>query len=167
MEIWKEICGFENYMVSNRGRIFSKKNNRIIKPTPDQKGYLRISFYENGKGNTQKVHRLVAAAFIQNEMNYPQVNHIDEDKKNNCVDNLEWCDNSYNRYYGTAAERTAKANLNCETTSRPVRCVDTGEIFPSIREAKRRTGADNIFYCCAGKRNTSNGYRWEYASVGV
>jgi len=163
-EIWKDIKDFENYRVSNYGRIFSKKSNQILKPTSDKKGYLRISFYENGKSNTQKVHRLVANAFICNQNKLQQVNHRDENKENNCVENLEWCDNSYNRNYGTATARTAEANLNCKSTSIPVKCLETETVYDSIRDAERNTGAKNIFYCCVGKRNTSNGLHWEYAS---
>lgn len=163
MEIWKVIEGFHNYMVSNEGRIYSRKTNSIMKPTPDTKGYLRISFYENGKSRTFKVHRLVAQAFIPNPENLPQVNHKDENKSNNAVSNLEWCTNSYNRNYGTATERTRLANTNCKSTSAPVKCLETGEIFPSLMEAERKTGAKNIFWCCKGKRNTSGGFHWEYA----
>lgn len=164
MEIWKTVEGFDNYMISNHGRVYSKKMNHIMKPTPDQKGYLRITFYENGRNSTRKIHRLVAEAFIPNPSNLPQVNHKDEDKENNAAENLEWCTNNYNRRYGTATERTRKANMNCESTSVPVHCVETGEVYPSIREAARKTGAKNIFWCCVGKRNTSGGYHWEYAS---
>jgi len=163
VEIWKDIAGFENYMISNHGRVYSKKSGLIMKPGKDKKGYLRISFYENGKSNTRKVHRLVAEAFIVNSDNLPQVNHKNEDKSDNSVGNLEWCTNSYNRYYGTATERTQKANMNCKSTSVPVRCIETDTIYPSIREAARDTGAKNIFWCCVGKRQTSNGLHWEYA----
>lgn len=162
MEEWKNIKGFESYMISNLGRVYSKKRHMIMKPTPDQKGYLRISFYENGRNNTRKVHRLVAEAFIDNPKNLPQVNHKDEDKENNKVDNLEWCTNLYNRGYGTATERTRIANLNCESTSVPVRCIETDEIYPSMQEAARVTGAKNIFWCCVGRRRTSGGFHWEY-----
>lgn len=163
MEEWKDIRGFKNYMISNRGRVYSKKKHMIMKPTPDHKGYLRITFYENEKNNTKKVHRLVAEAFIENTGNLPQVNHRDENKKNNLVENLEWCTNSYNRGYGTATERTRLANLNCKSTSVPVRCIETGEIYPSMQEAERKTGAKNIFWCCVGRRHTSGGFHWEYA----
>lgn len=164
MEIWKEITGFENYMVSNLGRVYSKKSGLILKPGMDKKGYLRVSFYEHGKSNTYKLHRLVAKAFIENPDDLPQVNHKNEDKTDNRVENLEWCTNSYNRYYGTATERTQKANMNCESTSVPVRCIETHKVYPSIREAERDTGAKNIFWCCIGKRKTSNGFHWEYAN---
>ena len=164
MEKWKDITGFPNYMISNFGRVYSKKSGLIMKPGKDNKGYLRVSFYENGRSNTRKVHRLVAETFIDNPDNLPQVNHKNEIKTDNRVENLEWCSNSYNRYYGTATERTQKANMNCKSTSVPVRCVETGEIYPSIREASRDTGAKNIFWCCIGKRQTSNGLHWEYAT---
>lgn len=163
MEVWRDVVGFENYMVSSLGRIYSKKKKTTMKATPDSKGYLRISFYEYGKSHTKKVHRVVAEAFIDNPKKLPQVNHKDEDKSNNSASNLEWCTNKYNRYYGTATERTRLANMNCETTSKSVRCIETDTVYPSIREARRQTGAANIFYCCIGKRNTSNGYHWEYA----
>ena len=163
MELWREVVGFENYMVSSLGRIYSKKNRIIMKSTPDNKGYFRVSFYEHGKSYTRKVHRLVAESFIDNPNGLPQVNHKDENKSNNSVDNLEWCTNKYNRHYGTATERTRLANMNCATTSKCVRCIETGIVYPSIREARRQTGAMNIFYCCIGRRNTSNGYHWEYA----
>lgn len=163
MEQWKDVAGFENYMISDLGRVYSKKKKMIMKPTPDQKGYLRVTFYENGKNNTRKVHRLVAEAFIANHDNLPQVNHKNEDKIDNSVGNLEWCTNSYNRYYGTATERTQKSNMNCKSTSVPVRCIETDTVYPSIREAARDTGAKNIFWCCIGKRQTSNGLHWEYA----
>ena len=163
MEEWRDIKEFENYMISSLGRVYSKKKHMIMKPTPDKKGYLRISFYENGKNNTRKVHRLVVQAFIDNPENLPQVNHKDENKENNSVENLEWCTNSYNRMFGTATERTRMENLNCKSTGVPVRCIETGEIYPSLREAERETGAKNIFWCCIGKRHTSGGLHWEYA----
>ena len=162
MEKWKDINGFENYKISDKGNVFSKKTNTIMKPTPDKKGYLRISFYENGKNHTKKIHRLVAEAFIENHDNLPEVNHKNENKENNNVWNLEWCTKKYNILFGSALDRSHKANRNCKTTSVPVRCVNTNVIYPSIREAKRQTGATNIFYCCIGRRKTSNGLQWEY-----
>lgn len=167
MERWKNINNFEQYLISNMGRVFSIKSKKIMIPTRDKKGYLRISFYSNGKSYTRKIHRLVAEAFIENPNDLPEVNHKDENKENNMIGNLEWCSKRYNVLYGSALDRTHKTNLNCKTTSVPVRCVETNSVYPSIKEAMRQTGAKNIFYCCVGKRKTSNGFHWEYAEVGA
>lgn len=164
MEVWKEIDGFENYLVSNKGSVFSKNANKIIANFYDTKGYVRVSLYKNSKRHDKRVHRLVASAFIDNPNNLPQVNHKDEVKENNCVENLEWCDNYYNNHYGTCHKRTAIKNTNCKSTSVPVRCVETGEVFPSIREAQRKYGAKNIDKCICGERKTCSGFHWEYAS---
>ena len=73
-EIWKDIEGFEEYQVSNSGKVYSKRTDILLKPHSDKKGYLRVKFFKNNKGFTFKVHRLVAQAFIPNPNNLPQVN---------------------------------------------------------------------------------------------
>ena len=80
------------YYISDKGNFYSTFSNKCIKAQKDHKGYLYV---EIGR-KKYKVHRLVAKYFIPNPDNLPQVNHIDCDKTNNCVDNLEWCDNRYN-----------------------------------------------------------------------
>lgn len=80
-------------------------------------GYLRVVLYKEGKGKTIKVHRLVAQAFIPNPNNYPCVNHKDECKTNNCVDNLEWCDQKYNVNFGNGIKRRV-ANTDWKEVSR-------------------------------------------------
>ena len=122
-EIWKDIEGYEGYyQVSNRGRVKSlerdvvKKDGTIIHCNEklkinvhDQKGYQMVKLHKNGSGSMKKVHRLVAQAFIPNPNNLPQVNHMDEVKSNNSVDNLEWCDSKYNNNYGTKKQRISDA----------------------------------------------------------
>ena len=163
-EIWKDIPGFEEYQISNIGRVFSKRTKTILKAHPDRKGYFRVKFFKHNKGYTFKVHRLVAQAFIPNLYDLPQVNHIDEDKQNNRFDNLEWCDNSYNHNYGSRNERARKTLLNRENESLPVRCIETGVIYPSICEAVRQTGIRNIGECCRGNRRKAGKLHWEYAT---
>ena len=129
-EIWKEVEGYNGrYEISNLGRVRSyaqdRKSGKIKTGNQTAKGYRSILLYD-GKGNSKwfPVHRLVAAAFLDNPDNLPQVNHKDENKLNNCSENLEWCTNEYNVRYGTRNERVAESNRCCPTTSRKVYSVD-------------------------------------------
>lgn len=126
-EIWNDINGFNGmYMVSNLGRVrslFRKKSNynqfvtpKIMRASDNGNGYLFVNLTVNNKSKRFYIHRLVASSFIQNPNNYPHINHKDENKHNNCIDNLEWCTPAYNNLYGTAKERgrkTRRDNGNC------------------------------------------------------
>ena len=108
-----------------------------------------------------------SSAFIDNPNDYPQINHIDEDKTNNRADNLEWCTNDYNMNYGTRNKRAAESNMCCPTTSRAVYSVDAEgniEEYDSIGEAERRTGIahGNIVRHLKGKRPSCGGRHWFY-----
>ena len=159
-EEWRDIVGYENYQVSNLGRLKSLKygKERILKPQKDKYKYSIVSLCKQGKVKTYKVHRLVAQAFIDNPNNLPQVNHKDEDKTNNASSNLEFCDAKYNSNYGTRNQRAA------EKTSKQVLCVETGEIYPSTHQIERELGFSqgNISSACTGERKTCGGYRWRY-----
>ena len=111
MEIWKDINGFSGYQVSSCGRVWSIKRNKMLKPALKSNGYLQVCLYKDGIRNYIGVHRLVAENFIDNPDNLPQVNHIDEDKTNNHVENLEWCSPVYNNTYGTRLAR-CKETIN-------------------------------------------------------
>lgn len=169
-EIWKPI-GYEGYEVSNLGRVksykYNKINGKIMKPYKNTKGYLQIDLQIDGRKRENRVHlsvhRLVAIAFIPNPDNLPQVNHKDEDKTNNCVDNLEWCTNDYNAHYGTHIERVA------EKIRMPIYSVDKQgniEHFPGVREADRIVSGKEygisapISMCLNGKRKTAYGRQW-------
>lgn len=165
-ENFKDIAGYEGlYQISNLGNVRSLKfgKERILK-TGDIKGYLVVGLCKEGVQKNHLVHRLVAEAFIDNPNNLPEVNHKDEDKTNNHVTNLEWCDNIYNINYGTHTERSVQSRRNNKKQSKQVLCVETGIIYPSAREVYRQLGFNNshICSCCNGKRNTCGGYNWKY-----
>ena len=112
LEVYSSIKDFPNYLVTNNGRVLSLKDNkgkrRIKELKPSKKGYSNVNLYKNGKCYSKRVHRLVAQAFIPNPDNKPQVNHIDENKANNHVSNLEWCTCKENVNHGTHNERLSK-----------------------------------------------------------
>lgn len=114
-EEWRDIEGYKNYQVSNMGRVKSLGNDKsrkekILKQRKNNKGYLMVALWKDGKSKTCTVHRLVAQAFIDNPNNHPQVNHKDENKTNNAVSNLEWCTNSYNQKYGNCPKKIGEKN---------------------------------------------------------
>ena len=177
-EIWKDVVGYEGlYQVSNLGRVRSleriARNNHKIKEkilTPQLiNGYLCVHFRKNNSSYTPLIHRLVAQAFLQNPNNLPQVNHKDEDKTNNNVSNLEWCDSKYNNNYGTKNEKISIKLTNRKDLSKVVIQIDKNtnvviNIFPSLKEAERQTGYNHshIQKCCKGKLKTTGGYKWSY-----
>ena len=130
-EIIKEIKDFPGYYVSNLGNVYSTKYGKELTPlAPGDTGhgYLRVELCKGGKRYGKKVHRLVAEAFILNPKNLETVNHLDEDKTNNTVDNLEWCSRGDNSRY---------------SFSRPVIDITTGAIYKSNVEASRAINAPN------------------------
>ena len=161
MEEWRDIKGYEGkYMVSNLGRVKSLNYNKtgkegILKGVDNGDGYLVVELSKDGKGKTCRINRLIAQAFIPNPDNLPEVNHKNEDKTDNRVENLEWCTKQYNIEYSKA-----KAVIGINKVS--------GLIleFPSAMEAERQTGINNsnIIACCKGKRyKSAGGYIWFYA----
>ena len=163
-ETWKDIVGYEGvYQISTNGNIKSvpRKGTRggLLISTKDKDGYLCVGLNKNGKRKTFKVHRLVAITFIPNIDNLPEVNHKDENKSNNCVDNLEWCTHDYNSNYGTRGKRIANA------LATPVYSVDEYgniEYFESINDAHRITGAhvSNIICAINGEYSQTANRKW-------
>ena len=161
MEEWKDIQGYEGlYQVSSFGRVKSLNYNHtgkegILKAVDKGNGYLIVTLCKYGKSKCLMVHKLVATTFISNPDNLPEVNHKDENKKNNKVENLEWCSSQYNMEY---------------SHGKPVIGINkvSGLIieFPSTKEAERQTGISqsNISACCKGKRyKSAGGFLWFYA----
>ena len=162
-EIWKDKKDYEgHYQVSNWGRIKSIKfgKERILKQNI-RCGYYYVNLYKNNIKKQYPVHRLVAEAFIDNPDNLFQVNHRDENKLNNNVDNLEWCDAKYNINFGTCIERRSKKK------SKPVLQYDLEGNFikewESIAECNRNGfNQGNIWMCCQGKLKKYKGFIWRY-----
>lgn len=158
-EIWRDCKGYDGkYQVSNLGRIWSVKNQKYLTPYVHTKGYLGVTMVaKNGKRKGELIHRLVALAFINNPEKKPQVNHKDEDKTNNCVDNLEWCTCKENINYGTCTERRAKKRRIT------IECVELGKIFKSITEASKETNVSIpcISRACSGLQKTAGGKHWK------
>jgi len=181
-EIWRDVKGYEGlYKVSNKGRVLSlsrqvrcKGNGircikqRVLKQEIDHLGYCFVSLHKGLKQYTEKVHRLVGIAFIENPNNYAEINHRDENPSNNNLENLEWCDHLYNSRYGTRGIKLSKANINNIFTSLPViQYTKDGQMvkeFPSIQEASRETGIANgsICWACKGKLLSAGGFIWNY-----
>lgn len=179
-EIWKDIPGFEGlYKVSNFGRVKKLAKTRIynngtrtvipehfIKATANNRGYLNVPLYSNNERYTKKVHRLVAEVFLDNTDDKPYVNHINGNKADNRVENLEWCTPSENNIhrYNVLCKR------KCGPSGKRVRCINTGTVFESISAASRATGipTGNISKACTKKayrgyiRHTAGGKRWEF-----
>ena len=167
MEEWRAVKGYEGlYEVSNTGKVRSLRTNRMLKPLVLPNKYLQVSLYKDKKREQPLVHRLVAMAFIENESNLPMVNHKDENKQNNHVFNLEWCDCRYNNNYGELSP--VKAMQISRQKSVAQFSMDGVFIrkFDSSHEAARSTGChqSSISHCCNGKRGykSSGGYIWKF-----
>lgn len=170
MEEWRDTPGHEGlYQVSNEGRVKSLNYNRtgrekLLIPSPDGRSYLFVTLYKDGKKKHPKVHRLVAQAFIPNPNGYTDVNHKDEDKTNNRVENLEWCSATYNNNYGTRNQRAA------ETQSKKVYQYTLDGTLVKIWKSTRECGRNGfnqgeVAACCRGERKTHKGFRWSYVPL--
>ena len=174
---------YEGYKVSNLGKILSLnyKNTgkaELMNPVTNTNGYFQVNLYKNGESKTCRVHRLVAETFLENPENLPEVNHKDENKKNNFVflnedgsvdkekSNLEWKNHRDNCNHGTRNERVAKANTNGKLSKKVLQLSLTGELiceYPSTRECERNGfnhGA--VAACCRGEKPQYKGYIWKY-----
>ena len=168
-EIWKDIDGYNGrYKVSNLGRVKSfarsyKTNDGRLLSATSTRGYMYVCLTaKNGKKKSEPLHRLVAKAFVPNPNNYKEINHRDEDKRNNTATNLEWCTREYNMSYGTARVRQGISMGN------PVEQLIDGDIviatYASAEIASRLLNIDSssIHKCCVNKRVYAGGYMWRY-----
>lgn len=188
---WKPIVGYESYyLVSENGDVWSIRSNRKLKLKPQKSGYVRVGLSVSGCRQDFAVHRLVALAFIPNPDNKPTVNHINENKADNRVENLEWATSREQNIHGTRiaramkstdwSARTAKVNyaeiarkhdyfsMNSAQMKKVVQknvCGVTIRIFDSIGQAAKSVNVSpgRIWQCCKGQRKTCKGSKWEYA----
>lgn len=164
-ERWEPVSGYEGlYEVSDIGQVARVSNGKreLLKQRIDRKGYSRVNLSKEGSLRTYRVHRLVAERFIANPCNYSEVNHIDENKLNNKVANLEWCSRSYNVNHGTRIERQKTK------VSKPVIgvCGEVTLFFKSTVEAAKALGLkshSSIGECCRGTRKRAKNFVWRYA----
>lgn len=165
MEEWRTVVidgeVWDNYEVSNLGRVRNVKTNKIKSFSDNGSGYLRVRLSKNGRTKNFYVHRLVAFVFIPNDnpQEKTEVNHKNEIKTNNNVENLEWCTPKENANYGTRVERIRKSK-----STYGIRCIETGKTYDSVKQASEETGVyyTSIYNCCNGIRETAGGYHWEY-----
>ena len=160
VETFVKIVGFENYEVSNLGRVRNIESGRVLKPRLHRDGYLVHGLYGYDKRKFLFLHRIIATAFIDNPEEKPCVNHINENKLNNDLSNLEWCTVRENNVHGTRIKRIA------EKLSQKVIQLDLNDnilnVFKSMRQAERETGieATSISACCNGKRKSAGRFKW-------
>lgn len=173
-EKWKKIPGFENYSVSDLGRVRNDTTGKMLSISSDKDGYQVCYCFNNGKRKTFRIHQLVAKAFIPNPNNYGTVDHITPDKKDNRVENLMWLsaeENSRKFQLEQITEEQKKVRSdNCkkmqekaiESTSKPVMCIETGIVYSSICECSRKTGIyqSEISRVLQNKRNSAKGYHF-------
>ena len=175
-EKWVDVPDYEGlYSISDRGRIKSlarvknrgtklqyTSKEKLLKPSITKDGYLTVFLCKNGITKSYALHRLVAIAFIDNNGELSDVNHKDENKLNNCVENLEWCSKTYNTRYGTRTQRTSKRIQQLTKEGVLIRT------FNSVKEASRilGIGSSNIHNCAVNKRVNKNGKEYICRSAG-
>ena len=156
----KNIKGYEGlYAVTSCGKVWSYKSKKFLKPRANNDGYLYINLCRNGKCKSYTIHRLVAMAYIPNPENLPEINHKDENKTNNCLQNLEWCDRKYNINYGNHIEKASNSR------KKPILQYDLDGNFirewPSATDVGKEVRS-NIGYCIRGRYKTAYGFIWKY-----
>ena len=155
----KDVVGYEGlYAVTSCGKVWSYRSQKFLKGGDNGHGYLSVSLVDAfGKRHTKKIHRLVAEAYLDNLEDKRDINHKDNCRTNNCINNLEWVTHQENCNSKNHKPRE-------KGTHKKVLCVETGIVYVSQAEASRATGIGsyNISNCITGKQKTAGGYHWRY-----
>lgn len=176
------IANYPDYLVYEDGRIWSSKTNKFLKPAYSKAGYASVELFNENGSRRFLVHRLVATAYIPNPNSFPQINHKDENPKNNRMNNLEWCTAKYNMNYGEGAKtRHSKVDYtklfykknavkNGMKRAIPVAKIKNGQLvesYESAKDASRKTGIPQscILRVMHGERKTAGGYEWRRMEV--
>lgn len=184
--------GYPGYELSDEGEVWSLNyrqtgERRKLRQGSNNSGYLCVNLWNNGKKETWLVHRLVAIVFIGDwSMWFEEINHKDENRKNNNVANLEWCDRKYNIHYGNAIKKMSEANKgkhpteetrkklseahkgkNAKKINQYTKEGDFVQSFNSLSDAEKLTGVNqaNISSCLTGKYKSAGGYIWRYYDI--
>lgn len=169
-EVWCDVKNYEGiYQVSNLGRVrrlggtpYCPKD-RLLKPRlASQGGYPQVTLSKECKATSCYVHRLVADAFIPNPQNYTEINHLDENKKNNCASNLEWTTRKGNMNYGTLKARLSA--IRCKPVNQFTLDGQFVQWYPSAKSTKYDGFVPQcVSLCCSGKQKYHKGFRFQYA----
>jgi hypothetical protein len=166
-ETWVDVVGYEgSYSISNLGRVMSHHRNkhRLLQSCTNGRGYAYVTLSQNGIGKSFRVHVLVAKHFLPKPQGTVEVNHKDENKLNNQVDNLEWCSKKHNINYGTRIERVrAKLSKPVNQYSKTGKYINS---YASINQASLIVGVSSphIVHCCKGARRYAGGFVWKYVT---
>ena len=169
--MWKIVKQNNNYMVNENGQIKSIKKDKILTPKLNHDGYLRIQLWKNNKNVYVAIHRLVAEAFINNPYNKPFINHIDGNKSNNNVSNLEWCTQKENIRHaydtGLAHGRRNEQNVNSKKINVYDKNMNFIKTYPSTMEIERQLNISHalISAYCKNKKIYKNIYYFRYAET--
>lgn len=168
-EEFRVVNGFEDYIISNYGKVFSTKNGKFLKMCKNKNGYLQVGLWKDRKCKKVYIHRLVAENFINNPLMLETVDHLDGNKLNNRVDNLQWLSNSdnvskFHREQKTEEWKEHNKKVMKEKYGKPVICVETGIIYASCKEADRLLGfsKESVRKVATGKHKQTHGLHFEY-----
>lgn len=160
-EFWKDVPNTNGFYEANTfGEIRVKHNKTLLKQRKRKDGYLLVNMYINKHKTTKYVHRVIATTFIPNIHNLSFVNHIDENKQNNNVKNLQWCTSKENNNHGTRGLRISKTL--CKKVVQYDLNGNVVDVWDSIKEATGTLKIRNISQACRGLRKKAGGYKWRY-----